>query len=46
MAAPTTPAGQAAERGRRVKRTALLLGAVAAAFYLGSMFILVWRGSR
>ena len=31
-------------RGARIRRTALLLGLVAAAFYIGSLAILVWRG--
>ena len=37
-------ANHADVRGARIRRTALLLGLVAAAFYVGSMVILVWRG--
>ena len=46
MAAPATLGSQNTARGQRIRRTALLLGVVAAMFYLGSMFILVWRAGR
>lgn len=45
MATPAN-AADSVQSGRRIRRSALLLGVVAAAFYLGSMFILVWRAGR
>lgn len=36
------PAG----RNARIRRSALLLGAVAAFFYVGCLLILVWRAGR
>ena len=33
-------------RQRGVRRTALLLGIVAAVFYVGFIAMMVWRGSR
>jgi uncharacterized membrane protein len=35
-----------AERKRRVKRAAVLLGLVAAAFYVGFIVLMVFRGSH
>ena len=34
------------QRRRGVRRTALLLGIVAAIFYVGFMAMMIWRGSR
>jgi hypothetical protein len=34
------------QRRRGVRRTALLLGFIAAVFYVGFMVMMVWRGSR
>jgi hypothetical protein len=42
--APTVP--DAGQRRRGVRRTAWLLGCVAAAFYLGFMIMMIYRGSR
>ncbi|HEY4342001.1 MAG TPA: hypothetical protein VGM97_18810 [Steroidobacteraceae bacterium] len=36
----------AVQRRRSVRRTALLLGIVAAVFYVGFMAMMIWRGSR
>ena len=41
--APTVSADQ---RRRGVRRTALLLGIVAAVFYVGFIIMMVWRASR
>ncbi len=41
---PTVP--DAGERRRGVRRTALLLGCIAAVFYVGFMAMMIWRGSR
>jgi hypothetical protein len=34
------------QRRRGVRRTALLLGFIAAVFYVGFMAMMIWRGSR
>jgi hypothetical protein len=34
------------QRRRSVRRTALLLGFIAAVFYVGFMAMMVWRGTR
>ncbi|MGC1460061.1 MAG: hypothetical protein WA825_17425 [Steroidobacteraceae bacterium] len=41
---PTAP--DAGKRRRDVRRAALLLGSVAAVFYVGFIVMMVWRGSR
>jgi hypothetical protein len=42
--APTAP--DAGKRRREVRRAALLLGSVAAVFYVGFIVMMIWRGSR
>ncbi len=42
--APTAP--DAGKRRRGVRRTALLLGSVAAFFYVGFIVMMVWRASK
>jgi hypothetical protein len=42
--APTAP--DAGQRRRGVRRTAWLLGTVAAIFYVGFIAMMIWRGSR
>jgi hypothetical protein len=42
--APTAP--DAVQRRRGVRRTAWLLGSVAAIFYVGFIAMMIWRGSR
>jgi hypothetical protein len=41
-----TPTAPDAGRRRRVRRTALLLGTIAAVFYVGFIAMMIWRGSR
>jgi hypothetical protein len=41
-----TPTAPDAGRRRRVRRTALLLGTIAAVFYVGFIVMMIWRGSR
>ena len=41
--APTVSADQ---RRRAVRRTALVLGIIAAVFYVGFIAMMIWRGSR
>jgi hypothetical protein len=43
-AIPTGP--DASQRRRGVRRTAVLLGIVAAAFYVGFIVMMVWRATR
>jgi hypothetical protein len=43
-ATPTVPATSQRQRG--VRRTALLLGSVAAIFYFGFIVMMVWRATR
>jgi hypothetical protein len=43
---PADMAGMDPERRRRVRRSALLLGLVAAAFYLGFIILSVVRSAR
>ena len=43
---PVEPGPQALERRRRVKRTALLLGLVAASFYIGFMVLTYFRSQH
>ena len=42
--APTAP--DAGKRRRGVRRTALVLGAVAAFFYVGFIVMMIWRASK
>jgi len=42
----TPSASDAGKRRRDVRRTALLLGIVAALFYVGFIIMMVWRASR
>jgi hypothetical protein len=46
MTAGMTAVTDAVRRRRGVRRAALLLGSVAAAFYVGFIIMMVWRGSR
>jgi len=47
MAGNGTPiAPDAGQRQRGVRRTALALGIVAAAFYVGFIVMMVWRATR
>jgi hypothetical protein len=39
----TAPDGR---RRRQVRRTALLLGLIAAVFYVGFIVMMIWRGAR
>jgi hypothetical protein len=39
-------APDAGQRRRGVRRTALLLGSVAAVFYVGFIVMMIWRASR
>jgi hypothetical protein len=43
-ATPTVP--DAGQRRRGVRRTAVLLGIVAATFYVGFIVMMVWRATR
>ncbi len=42
----TPTASDGGKRRRDVRRTALLLGCIAAAFYVGFIVMMVWRASR
>ncbi|HTY48789.1 MAG TPA: hypothetical protein VMB48_03760 [Steroidobacteraceae bacterium] len=46
MSAPPITVAADTARRRRVRRTALLLGAVASAFYVGFIIMTIWRGWR
>ncbi|HTY92578.1 MAG TPA: hypothetical protein VMC02_01740 [Steroidobacteraceae bacterium] len=46
MSALTPAASDAGARRRGVRRAALLLGSIAAAFYVGFIVMMIWRGSR
>ena len=39
-------APDAGQRQRGVRRTALLLGSIAAAFYVGFIAMMIWRATR
>jgi len=44
VSAPTAP--DAGKRRRDVRRTAVVLGIIAAAFYVGFIVMMVWRATR
>jgi hypothetical protein len=46
MSAGTVTVSDASQRRRGVRRTAVLLGIVAAAFYVGFIVMMVWRATR
>ncbi len=46
MSAEAPAVSDGAARRRGVRRTALLLGFVAAAFYVGFIVMMVWRATR
>jgi hypothetical protein len=46
MTLETATVSDPSQRRRGVRRTAVLLGIVAAAFYVGFIVMMVWRASR
>ena len=46
MSAEVATVPDAGKRQRGVRRTAVLLGIVAAAFYVGFIIMMVWRATR
>jgi hypothetical protein len=46
MSAEASTVSDGGKRRRDVRRSALLLGIVAAVFYVGFMAMMIWRASR
>jgi hypothetical protein len=46
MSAAATTMTDAGKRQRAVRRTAVLLGIVAATFYVGFIVMMIWRATR